>query len=158
MEEDDSSEDGDIIDLMLEDEPFVSGIYSRYEKYKRNDVFFYVPVDAQCIDDKLKIETGDKSYCSLDDLKEIMGTWFVNAEDAVTFTDILWNNRDTNLSLSTTAPVLYSTMKSITVMILVEIAEYNMGAVVILPVDRKSLSDMKIVYRSEIGPFTRMNK
>jgi hypothetical protein len=116
-----SEEKVELIQLMLDQPQIIDNIYNKYNSYKRENVYFYVPATIYCSETSLNVDIGDKSYSSLEELRGAVMAW---SEDKIAdiepFLNILWNNKENDIN----------------VLFLIETDEYSFGTVTRFPTKR----------------------
>jgi len=109
----------EFIELILGDDKTIQFIKNRYYQYKREGVYFYVPVTVNYMEDSLKLDIGDKSYSNIEELKDAVEALFEDKiKDSSYFVDLLWDNKE----------------KNINVLLLIETEEYSFATFVTIPV------------------------
>jgi len=108
----------ELIDVTFELEFVKDAIQDRYQRYKTDDKYFYVPGSIHFLGNgSAKIDIGDKSFKTRDELQIAVKAWsegkIANIEP---FIEIVWNNRE----------------KNINVLMLIETDEYCFGSVAVV--------------------------
>lgn len=137
---DNEPDDTSILDTIFEDDIVMNGIYDRYEKYKTEESYFFVPIVVRHVDNKLIVNVGDKSYKTITELENNMKLWFSDEGDVDIFKYYLWESRNEN----------------IVIMILIETEYYKIGTVAICPVKRGEDSSVVVLYCDDVQEFSYM--
>ena len=108
-----------LLNCITNNQSIISAVRDRYNKYKRDDAYFYVPISAYLlnneIESSIKTDIGDKCYNNLNELTTAVQAWSEGKlNDIKPFINNLWNNKDNNIN----------------VLILIETDEYTFGAYV----------------------------
>jgi hypothetical protein len=148
------SEDMDILDVILDQEVIINQIYDRYERYKRADRYFYVPVDVKYKNGVLKFDIGDKSYRNRNKLREVLETWFTDKIDSDNFERVFWNHAEKNIiAMILIETDEYNTLEKGSFFGLTE--KYNIGYLIHFPLEKDQ--EIEILFQSDIKKFHHIN-